>query len=130
VAVPYPVQRVDTELMVEYLGDDDDDGAAPRLVQVSPAVDQAADLFAQAVANIRLCARRGIVHGDLSPYNMLVWDDRLFLIDFPQAVDPVAHPDGFTLLERDVKNVCQWAQRHGVACDAGEVFAEVLAEVF
>ena len=72
VAVPYPVQRIDSELMVEYLGDDD--GAAPRLVQVSPAAGQAADLFAQAVANIRLCARRGVVHGDLSPYNMLVWD--------------------------------------------------------
>jgi len=79
--------------------------------------------------DIRLCARWGVVHGDLSPYNMLVWDDRLFLIDFPQAVDPVAHPDGFTLLERDVRSVCQWAQRHSVACDAGEVFAEVLAEV-
>ena len=128
VAVPYPVQRIDSELMVEYLGDDD--GAAPRLVQVSPAAGQAADLFAQAVANIRLCAQRGVVHGDLSPYNMLVWDDRLFLIDFPQAVDPVTHPDGFTLLERDVKNVCQWAHRHGVACEAGEVFAEVVAEVF
>ena len=114
--------------MVEYLGDDD--GAAPRLVQVSPTADQAADLFAQAVANIRLCAQRGVVHGDLSPYNMLVWDDRLFLIDFPQAVDPVTHPDGFSLLERDVKNVCQWAHRHGVACEAGEVFAEVVAEVF
>jgi serine/threonine-protein kinase RIO1 len=113
VAVPYPVQRIDSELMVEYLGDDD--GAAPRLVQVRPDADQAADLFAQAVANIRLCARRGVVHGDLSPYNMLVWAGRLFLIDFPQAVDPVTHPDGFTLLERDVINVCQWAKLHGVA---------------
>jgi RIO kinase 1 len=45
-------------------------------------------------------------------------------------VDPVTHPDGFTLLERDVRNVCQWAQRHGVACDAGDVFAEVVSEVF
>jgi RIO kinase 1 len=128
VAVPYPVQRIGSELMVEYLGDDD--GAAPRLVQVMPAEEQTADLFAQAIVNIRLCARRGVVHGDLSPYNMLVWAGRLFLIDFPQAVDPVTHPDGFTLLERDVTNVCRWAQRHGVACDAGEVFAEVVAEVF
>ncbi len=99
-------------------------------MQFRPAEGQAADLFARAVANIRLCARRGVVHGDLSPYNMLVWNGRLFLIDFPQAVDPVAHPDRFTLLERDVTNVCQWAQRHAVTCEAGEVFAEVVAEVF
>jgi serine/threonine-protein kinase RIO1 len=45
-------------------------------------------------------------------------------------VGPITHPDGFTLLERDVINVCRWAQRLGVACDAGEVFAEVVAEVF
>ncbi len=128
VAVPYPVQRIDSELMVEYLGDEE--GAAPRLVQLAPAEDEAAELFAQAVANIRLCARWGVVHGDLSPYNMLVWAGRVFLIDFPQAVDPVTHPDGFTLLERDVRNVCQWAQRHGVACDVGQVYGEVMVEVF
>lgn len=61
---------------------------------------------------------------------MLVWAGRLFLIDCPQAVDPVTRPDGFTLLERDVINLCHWAQRNGVACDAGDVFAEVVAEVF
>ena len=68
VAVPYPVQRIGDELMVEYLSDDD--GAAPRLVQPTPAENQAADLFAQAIVNIRLCAAQGVVHGDLSPYNM------------------------------------------------------------
>ena len=128
VSVPYPVQRLGGELLVEYLGDDD--RAAPRLVHAGLAPGQADDLFAQAVTNLRLCAAGGVVHGDLSPYNMLVWDDRLYLIDFPQAVDPVAHPDGLRLLERDVANVCQWARRQAVRCDPGEVCAEVMAAVF
>jgi len=128
VPVPYPVQRSGSELLLEYFGDDD--GAAPRLVHAVVGDDQAADLFGQAVSCVRRCAALGVVHGDLSPYNMLVWDGRLVLIDFPQAVDPVAHPDGLRLLERDITNVCQWAHRHGVVCDAGEVFAEVIAEVF
>lgn len=128
VSVPYPVQRLGNELLIEYLGDDE--VAAPRLVHALVAGGQAEDLFAQAVANIRLCAAQGVVHGDLSPYNMLVWADRLFLIDFPQAVDPIAHPDGLRLLERDVANLCQWARRHRVACDPGEVCAEVMAAIF
>lgn len=128
VSVPYPVQRLGDEIMVEYLGDDD--VAAPRLVHAPLADGQAADLFAQAVANLRLCAAHGVVHGDLSPYNMLVWVGRLFLIDFPQAVDPIAHPEGLRLLERDIANLCQWARRHRVVCDVGELCAEVMAVVF
>ncbi len=128
VSVPYPVQRLGNEILLEYLGDDE--FAAPRLVHAPLAGDQAEHLFAQAVANVRLCAAQGVVHGDLSPYNMLVWADRLFLIDFPQAVDPITHPDGLRLLERDVANLCQWARRHGVVCDPGEVCAEVIGAIF
>lgn len=128
VSVPYPVQRSGNEIMLEYLGDDE--AAAPRLVHAQLTGEQAEDLFAQAVANLRACAAQGIVHGDLSAYNMLVWEDRLFLIDFPQAVDPIAHPDGLRLLERDIANLCQWALRHRVECDPGEVCAEVMAAVF
>ena len=61
---------------------------------------------------------------------MLVWDGRLFLIDFPQAVDPIAHPEGLRLLQRDVTNLCDWGRRHGVACDPGELCAEVMAVIF
>jgi len=128
VSVPYPVQRSGREILLEYLGDDD--GAAPRLVHAPLVPGQAANLFGQAVANLGLCVAHGVVHGDLSPYNMLVWDGRLFLIDFPQAVDPVAHPKGFGLLERDVANLCQWGRRQGLDCDPGEVFAEIIARIF
>ena len=127
VSVPYPVQRSGSEVLLEYVGDDD--SAAPRLVHAPLAAGQAEDLFAQAVANLRLCAAHGIVHGDLSPYNMLVWGDRLLLIDFPQSVDPIAHPDGLRLLERDIANLCEWARRQGVTCDPGELCAEVMAEL-
>lgn len=128
VSVPYPVQRLGDEILLEYLGDDE--FAAPRLVHAPLAGGQAEDLFAQAVTNVRLCAAQGVVHGDLSPYNILVWADRLVLIDFPQAVDPIAHPDGVRLLERDVANLCQWARRHGVVCDPGQVFAEMIGAIF
>ena len=90
-ATPSPAD----ELMVEYIGDDE--GAAPRFVHGRRRHGQAADLF-----NLRLCSAHGVVHGDLSPYNLPVWGDRFYFIDFPPAVDPIAHPDGLQLLERDV----------------------------
>jgi RIO kinase 1 len=60
-----------------------------------------------------------------------LWDDsRLVIIDFPQSVDPVAHPEGIALLERDVANVTDWFVRRGVACDASELFSSLLGEAF
>ena len=126
-AVPYPVQRLGPEVMLEFLGDEST--AAPRLVHHRGGRAQLADLYAQLVDNLRLMVRQGVVHGDLSAYNLLVWQERLYIIDFPQAVDPVLNPDGFALLERDVMNVCTWFGKHGVAADPGVVLADLAGEL-
>ena len=68
----------------------------------------------------------GWVHADLSPYNLLWWDGRLYVIDVPQAVDLVGSPHGFEFLHRDVTNVCTWFARHGVAVDADDVYGSLL----
>jgi RIO kinase 1 len=122
--VPYPVQRQGTEIMLEYLGDDE--GAAPRLVDAALDADAIADLYRQLLDALRLIAHAGLVHGDLSVYNLLVWNERLYVIDFPQAVDPVLNTDGLGLLQRDVTNLCKWFAGRGVPADAAEVYAELL----
>lgn len=126
-AVPYPVQRVGAEIMLEYLGDDEN--AAPRLVDYRGSTDQLEHLYSQLVANLTLAVRHGIVHGDLSAYNLLVWHDRLFMIDFPQAVDPVLNPDGLHLLARDVANICGWFAKRGVDANADVLLEELTDEV-
>ena len=68
----------------------------------------------------------GIVHGDLSPYNLLVWQEKLYVIDMPQAVDPILQPEGLGLLERDVVNLCKWFASKGVATDAVALYRELL----
>jgi RIO kinase 1 len=125
-AVPYPVQKIGNELMMEYLGDEDE--AAPRLINAMVGRSKAAraDLFAQLREALRLMAIAGIVHGDLSPYNLLVWNDRLYVIDLPQAVDPILQPDGIGLLERDVTNLCKWFASKGVETDAVDIYRELL----
>lgn len=127
--VPYPVQKLNSEIMVELIGSAEQ--AAPRLVHARLGKDEALSAWTQLVEAMHLMARNGVVHGDLSPYNVLWHEDRIVIIDFPQAVDPIAHGEGMTLLERDCANVCDWFSRQGVGTPApAELFSEVLASAF
>ena len=111
--VPYPVQILDTELLLEFIGSADGT-AAPRLAQVRPDTDQIAALWQQLVAALVALARDGLAHGDLSAYNLLVHDDRLVMIDLPQVVDVIANPRGAWFLRRDAENVGGWFTAHGL----------------
>src|SRR4051812_41680756 len=111
--VPYPVQLNGTELMMEFIGEPDGT-AAPRLAQCRPAPAELSDLFTQCVDAMRLLARAGWAHGDLSAYNLLVHDGRLVMIDVPQIVDIFENPQGATFLERDCTNVCRWFAARGL----------------
>jgi RIO kinase 1 len=112
--VPYPVQLLGTELLMEFIGDHRTGQAAPRLAQLRPAGAALADLWRQLVEAMSLLARLGLAHGDLSPYNVLVHDGRLVLIDLPQVVDVVANPRGRQLLARDVRLVGDWFTARGL----------------
>ncbi|MER7460531.1 RIO1 family regulatory kinase/ATPase [Micromonospora sp. NPDC126480] len=114
VAVPYPVQLRGTELMLEFIGDADGGRAAPRLAQLRPEADQLRDLWEQLVGALSVLARAGHAHGDLSPYNLLVHEGRLVLIDLPQVVDLVANPQGPEFLARDVRVVATWFAARGL----------------
>ncbi|REJ03877.1 serine/threonine protein kinase [Microbacterium bovistercoris] len=123
--VPYPVQVDGTEVLMEFIGHDG--VAAPRLAQVREGLD---DCFAQVAEILRIFARAGLVHGDLSAYNLLVHDGRVVVIDLPQIVDLAANPQGWDLLHRDCVNVCDWFARRGVEADPDELIAELIAESF
>ena len=128
VAVPYPVQVHDTEVLMEFIGDDR--VAAPRLAQTRAAGAELSDQFEQVVAVMRGFARVGAAHGDLSAYNLLVHHGRLIVIDLPQLVDVVANPGGMTFLERDCANICDWFTRRGLERYADELLADLVAELF
>jgi len=123
--VPYPVERVGTDLLLEFIGDADG-GAAPRLAQLRPGEDELVDLWEQLVEGLAALARTGFTHGDLSAYNVLVHEGRLVLIDLPQVVDVVVNPRGVELLSRDVQNISGWFAARGMR--HGLVRAEELME--
>jgi len=126
--VPYPVQLYGRELMLEFIGEPDGT-AAPRLAQCRPDPGELADLFDQCVDVMRLFARAGFAHGDLSAYNLLVHRGRLVVIDVPQVVDLFANPQGQTYLERDCANVCRWFRGRGlITVEFDHLFGDLMAE--
>lgn len=123
--VPYPVSFTDDRFVMEYLGDVD--GAAMQLAGAGLDHQALQSAAHQLIDGLHLLTRNGIAHGDLSPYNLLWWKDRLWFIDFPQAIDIAANPQGLNLLHRDVANVCTWFVRRGCRLDQEEVFADLVA---
>ncbi len=89
--------------------------AAPQLNELSIG-----DYFALSrmvlAAMERLVSRAHLVHGDLSPYNIVVWDQKPFIIDVSQAV-LVSHPDAARLLENDFRNVAAFFEQKDVDAD-------------
>jgi RIO kinase 1 len=134
--VPYPVQYSGTEVMLEYLGDEE--FAAPRLAESRPDRDLLEHLRDQAVAILWGLAGAGVVHGDLSAYNTLVWGDTLYVIDLPQAAELTDvtraaqyNSNALDFLQRDCRNLLGWFEKKGVKTpDPDQLFGELVAAAF
>jgi RIO kinase 1 len=127
VPVPYPVQILGTEVLLEFIGDADGTGA-PRLAETRPEPAELASLWSQLIEAMTTLASAGFAHGDLSPYNLLVHHGRLLMIDLPQVVDIISHPNGRGFLDRDAKNVANWFSKAGHPDADPEALARLLAE--
>jgi RIO kinase 1 len=126
--VPYPVERTEDGVLMEFIGDRVQ--GAPRLVQARLDRTGLESAWAQLAGGLRTLTRAGVVHADLSVYNLLWGEGRLFMIDFPQAVDVTTNPAAPDLLHRDLLNVASWFKRNGIDIDAEAVFADLVGEMF
>ena len=104
VRVPTPYACVDGVLLMELVTDGEGD-VAPRLSEVFLTHEQALEDHATLIGYVvrMLCA--GIVHGDLSEFNILVDDYGPVIIDLPQAVDAAANNNAESMLTRDVNKL-------------------------
>lgn len=110
VRVPKPYNFVEGVLLMELVMDLHG-SAAPRLNDLHLTQDQALEYHTILISEVvkMLCA--GIVHGDLSEFNVLVDDDGPVIIDLPQAVDAAANNNASIMLERDVNNMASYFGR-------------------
>lgn len=113
--VPKPYGSASSALLLDYYGEVG--MAAPQLYTVELSAEEAPRLFDQLLRNLAIFLECDRVHGDLSPYNILYWQGSLKIIDFPQAVDPAANRQAFSLFERDVANVCEYFAGYGLEAD-------------
>ncbi len=107
VRVPQAYGCYEGVLLMELITDDEGD-VAPRLNDVSMTAEQAVEDFEEVIVYVlrMLCA--GIVHGDLSEFNVLVDAYGPVIIDLPQAVDASANNNAKAMLIRDVDNMTNY----------------------
>ena len=107
VRVPHPFGCFDGVLLMELVTDDEGD-VAPRLNDVVMPAEQALEDHTLVMHYVKLMLCAGIIHGDLSEFNVLVDDYGPVIIDLPQAVDASANNNAKAMLKRDVINMTNY----------------------
>jgi RIO kinase 1 len=103
--VPEPLAWTPESILMEFIGDD---LIAPRLSDTLLSPQQAKIAFTAIIKDIHLFLESGIVHGDLSAYNILWWQQKPIIIDLPQSIDIRSNPNKEMLLKRDLVNVMNY----------------------
>ena len=111
VRVPEVYDYADGILLMEFLADADGN-AAPRLNDIRLTGAKAREYHREMIKNIVVMLCAGIIHGDLSEYNVLVDHAGLVIIDLPQAVNASENNNARSMLERDVANITAYFGRY------------------
>ena len=111
VPVPRLYAFLEGVLVMELICNDDGE-PAPRLADVNLYQDEAEEIFFILLRAVQSMLCAGVVHGDLSDFNILLTRQGPVIIDFPQAVDPAHNRNARRLLIRDVRNLTSFLARY------------------
>ncbi|MFB6186959.1 MAG: RIO1 family regulatory kinase/ATPase [Halobacteriaceae archaeon] len=123
VRVPEPIAVQRNVLVMEYLGTEQ--SAAPKLHDVNLENPHVA--FDVVKEYMRRLYDVGLIHGDLSEYNMVIQNDRIYFIDVGQAIT-THHPNSDAFLQRDCENIATYFSRQGIDISAEELREYLEAE--
>lgn len=127
VRVPRPYAYLRNVLLMEFIGEDE--VPAPTLAELGKELAEleVEKIFEEIVGNVkRLFQRAGLVHADLSEYNVMFLDEPV-IIDMGQAVLR-DHPLAISYLRRDIRNVVRFFSKFGLRREEEEIFKEVVGE--
>jgi RIO kinase 1 len=113
--VPQPYEMGNNAILMGYIGDGQ--FAAPTLNTVTLEREEVGPLFERVLRNVEIMLANGIIHGDLSAYNILYWEGEITLIDFPQVVSPLSHRYAYQIFLRDMTRVCEYFAHQGIRID-------------
>lgn len=117
--VPKPIKNTSNAILMEYLGDAEAVAAPLNTLQFTN--EEARSLFDTLMEEVELWLACDLVHADLSAYNIVYWNGRPMVIDFPQAVDPRFNGNALDLLTRDITNLCTYFRKYGIDADGHEI---------
>lgn len=116
--IPKPILQIDNTIFMELLGDKH--SVAPRLCDIVLNKNDAQRAFDLVLRSVEIFWDFGIVHADLSAYNILWWKSNPYIIDFPQSIDKRMHPNPREILERDLRNIVKYFSKH-IKIDLNEI---------
>ena len=119
VSVPAPLTFMHNIILEEVVGGD---MASPKLKDSD--ISDPSVFFNKVVENMKKLHKAGLVHGDLSSFNILDWDGDPYFIDMGQSVSTKS-VNAEEMLLRDIRNVCTFFRKRGVDCDEDAVLKKV-----
>ncbi|MEM0232811.1 MAG: serine protein kinase RIO [Candidatus Nezhaarchaeales archaeon] len=121
VSVPKPIAVYRNVVVMKFIGEE----GIPAPLLKDAEINDYEEMFRKVVENIKiLYCKAGIIHADLSEYNIMVWKGIPVFFDFGQAV-LTTHPNADLFLERDVKNIVNYFKKKGVKADVEDVMMEI-----
>lgn len=126
VRVPQPLGFTDGVLLMELIVDGEGN-VAPRLDAMTLSADQAREYHTRIIAEVVRMLAAGLIHGDLSEFNVMIDDAGPVIIDLPQAVNAAANNSAAMLLVRDVDRMRRYFGRFAPELLATEYGMEMWA---
>lgn len=120
VSVPTPLTFSNHVLVLEFIGDDGI--IAPKLKDLPPKNPR--DFIGRIIANMKRLHKAGLVHADLSAFNILNYNEKPVFIDFSQCM-PLDSSRANEYLVRDVRNVCTFFKKIGLKVNEEKVKAKI-----
>ncbi len=127
IPAPQPIARIDNLLVMEFIGEDGKE--APLLKDVDPEkIDNPTETYITILRMItKMVLQAKLVHGDLSEYNILFWQQEPYFIDVGQSV-LLSHPQASTFLLRDIRNINAFFETLSVEIHDEERIFQALAQ--
>lgn len=119
VRVPTAYTNIQNVLVMEFIGDD---SPAPKLKDSKPQ--NVKEFFNDLITQVKKMYKAGLVHGDLSGFNILNHNDKPVLIDMSQAA-PLDDPNALEWLRRDIKNISTLFKKWGINTDEKELLEKI-----
>ncbi|MEM4519948.1 MAG: serine protein kinase RIO [Sulfolobales archaeon] len=111
-SVPEPIAQHENVLVMKFIGDGG--VRAPLLKEVELELSEYEEIFYRVINDVKRIYRfAGLVHGDLSEYNIMVYRGIPYIIDVSQSIK-ISHPNAYDLLMRDVSNLINFFRGLGL----------------